>query len=107
MKLYFGSTFISKERLKEAGISHPIKLEYYKVINEDEITKENKIKFGIYVEKTEYIGNGTKTENKVMKYISNDEQKVEEVLTKLKDNDVTPICVEDIIYDFSREILFI
>lgn len=37
MRTFFSSTFIKKEALNEAGIYHPIKLEYYKIINEDEI----------------------------------------------------------------------
>lgn len=39
MRTFFSSTFIKKETLKEAGIEHPIKLEYYKIINEDEMIK--------------------------------------------------------------------
>ena len=35
MKTFFGGTFIEKEKLEEAGINHPIKLEYYKEINEE------------------------------------------------------------------------
>ena len=45
MKTFFGGNFIKEEMLSEAGIYHPIKLEYYKRINEDEILKENKAKF--------------------------------------------------------------
>ena len=32
MKTFFGSIFIEKERLQEAGVEYPIKLEYYKII---------------------------------------------------------------------------
>lgn len=106
MKIYFGGTFIKKESLLEAGINHPIKLEYYKIINEDEIVKSSKAKFGISIEKTEYIGNNTKIEKEMMKYVSNDEQKINEILMKLKDNEVTPVCMKDIIYDFSKQMLF-
>ena len=41
LKTFFGGVFIKKESLEEAQINHPIKLEYYKRINEDEIV-ENK-----------------------------------------------------------------
>lgn len=107
MKIYFGSTFIEKEKLEEAGINYPIKLEYYKIINEDEMIKGQKAKFGISIEKTEYIENETKKENKVIQYLSNDEQKINEILTVFKENEVTPISVEDILYDFSKQLLFI
>ena len=36
MRTFFGGNFIKEEMLSEAGIYHPIKLEYYKRINEDE-----------------------------------------------------------------------
>ena len=36
LKNFFGSIFINRERLKEAGINYPIKVEYYKITNEEE-----------------------------------------------------------------------
>lgn len=107
MRTFFGSTFINKEKLEEADINHPIKLEYYKIINEDELTSKKGTKFGIDVIKTEYIKNDTKVEEKEIKYLSNDEQKVNEILEILKCNEVTPISLNDVIVDFSKEILFL
>ena len=107
MRTFFGSTFINKEKLQEADIDYPIKLEYYKVINEDEIVNKKGTKFGINVIKTEYIKNNTKVEEKEIKYLSNDEQKVNEILEVLKYNEVTPIAVQDVIVDFSRQMLFL
>ncbi len=99
MKIFYTSTFMKTEELKEAGINYPIKLEYYKIINEDEIMKGEKARFGIKVIKTEYINNDIKIEEKEITYLSNDEKKIEEILTLFKENEVTPISVEDIIYD--------
>lgn len=107
MKTFFGSIFIEKERLQEAGVEYPIKLEYYKIINEDEFINRNNAKYGIKVVKTEYIENNIKTEDKTLKYLSSNEQKINEILKILKKNEVTPICLEDIIYDFSKENLFL
>ncbi len=101
MNTFFGSIFIEKEKLKEAGIINPIKLEYYKIINEDEFVKEKNKKYGIEIVKTEYIGNDMKVENKMIKYLSNNEQKIDEILKILKENEVTPIAVQDVICDFS------
>ena len=42
MKNFFGSIFINRDELREAGIDYPIKVEYYKIINEEEKIKENK-----------------------------------------------------------------
>ena len=103
MKIFYTSTFIKKEELEEVGINYPIKLEYYKIINEDEIMKGEKARFAIKVIKTEYRNDETKTEEKEITYLSNDEKKIEEILTLFKENEVTPISVEDIIYDFWKK----
>ena len=103
LKIFYTSTFIKKEKLEEAGISYPIKLEYYKIINEDEIMKGEKARFGIKVIKTEYRNNNTKIEEKEITYLSNDEKKIEKILNIFKENEVTPISVEDIIYDLVVE----
>lgn len=34
MKNFFGSIFINRDELREAGIEYPIKVEYYKITNE-------------------------------------------------------------------------
>lgn len=102
MKIFFGGTFIEKEKLEEAGIEHPIKLEYYKIINEDEFIKKNNEKYGIKIVKTEYLQNDTKVEDKTIKYLSSNEQKINDILEILKYNEVTPISVQDVICDFSK-----
>lgn len=103
MQTFFGSIFIKRETLKEAGIIYPIKLEYYKIINEDQLVKGKGPKYGIKVIKTEYLKTKTKTEDETIKYLSNNEEKVNEVLEVLKENEVTPICVQDVICDFSKK----
>lgn len=107
MKIFFNSTFISKESLKDTDINYPIKLEYYKIINEDEILSSKKPKFGISINKTEYIKDNINVENKTIKYLSNDEKKIEEILNLFKENEVTPITVVDIISDLSKKIILI
>lgn len=107
LKIFFSSTFIKKEVLKEARINYPIKLEYYKIINEDEMINGEKAKFGIGVVKTEYIGNNINVENKTIKYLSNDEKRIEEILKIFKENEVTPIGVTDIISDLSKKVIMI
>lgn len=107
MKTFYTSTFIKKEELQEAGITYPIKLEYYKIINEDEIMKGEKARFGIKVVKTEYRDKKAKIEEKEITYLSNDEKRIEEILNIFKENEVTPISVEEIIYDFWKSMIFI
>ena len=107
MKIFSGSKFIQKEKLEEAGIKYPIKLEYYKIINEDEIVKSKKAKFGIKIIKTEYKEEKSEIENKLIQHLSNDEKQIEEILETLKENEVTPVAVEDILADLSKKIIFI
>ena len=104
MKTFFGSVFIEKEKLEEAGIKHPIKLEYYKQINEDEINSHKKAKYGIEIIKTEYIPNNLKIETKNIKYVTNDELEENKILNIFKENQVTPINSEEVIIDLFRKI---
>ena len=103
MKIFFGGAFINRAQLKEEGKEYPIKIEYYKKINEDELVKSNNAKYGIYIVKTEYIPNNIKTEDKEIKYLTNDEQKVEKILDIFKRNEVTPIIIEDVINDLKNQ----
>ena len=80
MRTFFGGAFIDKEKLEEAGIEHPIKLEYYKQINEDDINY-GKQKYGIQIVKTEYIPDNIKIETKKIPNITNDELEENRILT--------------------------
>lgn len=99
MRIFFGGTFIEKEKLEEAGIHHPIKLEYYKQINEDNINSDNKLKYGIHIVKTEYIKDNKKIETKDIKYVTNNELEENEILNIFKANQVTLINSEEVISD--------
>lgn len=102
MKIFYGGVFIEKQKLEAEGIYHPIKLEYYKSIHEDEYIGGKNNKFGISVVKTEYYPNSTKVERKDVNNLTNDEDKIEKVLKVFKENEVTPISVEDIICDMGK-----
>lgn len=102
MRIFFGGAFIEKEKLEEAGIEHPIKLEYYKQINEDEINSYGKEKYGIQIVKTEYIPDNLKVETKSIKYVTNDEIEENKILSIFKENQVTPINSEEVILDLFR-----
>ena len=93
---------MQQEKLKEEGIYHPIKLEYYKIVNEDEIVKNEDAKYGIKVVKTEYKENKTSVEHKKIQHISSDENKIDKILNLFKQNEVTPVIVEDVLSDFSK-----
>ena len=97
MKNFFGSIFINRDELREAGIDYPIKVEYYKITNEEEM-KQNKLIYGIQVIKTEYrdkIG----IEQEKIEHITNDESEIVKMLDIIKDNEVTPIGLKDVILE--------
>ena len=98
MKNFFGSIFINRDKLQEAGIDYPIKVEYYKIINEEEKVKENKLIYGIQIIKTEYrdkIG----VEQEKIEHITNDENEITEILDLVKENEVTPVGLEDVVLE--------
>lgn len=101
MKRFFGGAFIEREKLKEIGIDYPIKLEYYKKINEDENNKI-KNKYGISIVKTEYIPDNFRIETKDIEEITNDEREVNKILDIFKTNQVTTINSEEVISDFYK-----
>ena len=81
-------------RLKEEGIQYPIKVEYYKVRDED-----NK-KYGIEIIKKEYKPKNIDIEKQEIKSLSKDECEIERMLELFKKNQVTPISAGEIIEDF-------
>lgn len=105
MTIFFGGVFIDQKTLETAGINHPIKLEYYKRINEDELFQENKAKYGVNIVKTEYKKDKTIVEQRSIKYLTNDEKRANYLLKILKENFVTPIELDDIVSDFSKQLL--
>ena len=104
MKNFFGSIFINRDELREAGIEYPIKVEYYKITNE--IPSRQKLIFGIQVIKTEYkekIG----VEQRKIENITNSEKEVDKILYQLKENEVTPIGLEDVLIELGNGFAFV
>ena len=99
MKNFFGSIFINRDELLEVGINYPIKVEYYKITNEPE--KENKLLYGIQVIKTEYKDKIGVEQNKI-EHITNDESEITKMLNLIKENEVTPIGLEDVIIEIKK-----
>lgn len=97
MKIFRGVSFISKDILKEIGIDYPIKIEYYKTQSKNE---QNRDEYGVEVIKTEYKENDILVEKVTLDKIMNDERKIEYIIEKLKNGQVTPIIAKDVIDDF-------
>ena len=107
MKSFYGGSFIKREELSEAGIFYPIKLEYYRTWeNKDNTLSENIFKYGIEVVKTEYLENRVNIETTQVKWITDEENKIDEILELLKENEVTPITVENVIEDYMKKDIY-
>ncbi len=105
MKIFYGGSFLNKEELREVGVTYPIKLEYFKIIGEENLKENVRPKYGIDVIKTEYTNEKVKVENKVINNLCDCEQRVDELLNMFKENKVTPVGVHDVITDFFKEVL--
>ena len=104
MKSFYGGFFMKKEDLSEAGIYHPIKLEYYCTWEKrGGPNKEYFSKYGIEVIKTEYLENKVNIETTEVKAITEEEKEIKDILKLLKEYQVTPITVEDVIEDFMKK----
>lgn len=93
MKMFFGGTFMDKEALKEEGKNYPIKLEYYKV------EEEEKNLFGVEIVKTEYKKGKIEVEKEMVEKITDNEKLANRILDCLKEFQVTPIVAKDVIQD--------
>ena len=104
MKNFFGSIFINRDELLEAGINYTIKVEYYKITDENKKEKENKLIYGIQVIKTEYRDKIGVEQNRI-EHITNDESEIDKMLSLIKENEVTPIGLEDVIIEIRNKYL--
>ena len=90
IRKFFAGIFIDKEKLEENNIDYPIRLEYYKIRN-----IENE--YGIEIVKTEYREGFIKFENDAITKVTKEEDKINSIIYKLKENVVTPIELRDVV----------
>ena len=93
MKTFFDGVYVSNKILKEAEIHYPIKLEYYKTSLEENVGP----KYGIEIVKTEFIGGNINIESEEVQNIIDDEIEQNRILTILKNNEVTPVGLNDVL----------
>ena len=93
MKTFFDGIFINNNNSQNEA-EYPIKLEYYKTIE----TEENvEAKYGIEIVETEFLNGRINIESKTIENLANSSEEIERILTMLKNNEVTPIGIEDVI----------
>ncbi len=95
MKIFFGETFLNRQDLVETAICHLIKLKYYKIL-------EYKNNYGIEIVKEEYINGIIKIETNQIYLLTEDETKIDKILSKILKFKVTPIGLDDTIVDMLK-----
>ena len=101
LRVFYGSNFLENEELQRQSFMHPIKVEYFKMINNKDL--QDRESYGIHIIKTQYIDDKIKTEEKEIKNLTNDEAKINKILDLFKKHTVTPIIAEDIVEDLLKQ----
>ena len=101
---WYGGILLNENELKENKIYHNIEVEYYKITNEENKLLEEKNKtYGIEVIMREHINGEIIIENEKIVELTKNERIVEKVLQILKNNEVTPTTVKDVIEDLFKD----
>ena len=95
MKTFFDGVYVSYKTLEEAGIHYPIKLEYYKTSVEENVEQQ----YGIEIVKTEFNKGNINIESEEVQNVTNDELEQNRILTLLKNNEVTPVGLNDVLQE--------
>ncbi len=94
MKELYAEVVLNKDELVESE-SNRIELEYYKISKK--ASKEQSNLYGVEIVKKEYLGNKSLEEKEDIDCLTNDETVVNNLLSVLKRNKVTPICLNEIL----------
>ena len=99
-RFLFGKVQLDEKILMENNIYHNVEVEYYKIKGNNENTLNDKYEvYGIEIVKKDYLDNETKVENKYIEKVTSNEQIVDNILEKLRNNEVTPVGLEYVIKD--------
>ncbi len=101
MKSFYSAINISEEMLSQNQKDNPIRLEYYRIKNEE--TKESKC-YGIEVVKIEYKDEKPKVERKTIENLTNDERTLNQFLDTLERGYVTPVTTPYVVEDYFGKI---
>lgn len=99
MKKLYGGIVLNEDELTESN-SNRIELEYYKISkkNKSKSTRKSNL-YGIEIVKKEYLGGKKLKEKNNICNVTNDENVINNILNILKNNQVTPIALNDIIQE--------
>ena len=97
MKTFFDGIFVDSNNEQNES-EYPIKLEYYKTIKTEESVEA---KYGIEIVETEFLKGKVNIESRTINNISSSSEEIERIIEILKNNEVTPIGIEDAINEIA------
>ncbi len=97
---FYGGVLLDREEVKQNSKYQNIEIEYYKITNDKNTVFEGKRKtYGIELVMKKYIDNKIIRESEKIEALTKNERIIENVLEKLKENEVTPTTLSDVIED--------
>ena len=100
---YYGALVLNEKRLVETNMKNRIKLEYYATEKPICVKEEYEIAYGISIIKKEYCKNRIKREKNSVEKISTNKRKIKDIIKMLKEYEVTPIALEDVLEDLLKQ----
>lgn len=97
-KTYYGAVNVNIKDLIETNQRGFMKLEYY---GTKKIIQNKFVEYGIEIVKKEYVNNCFKEETNKVNNIAESDIELETLIELLKRNKVTPMSLENIIYDLA------
>lgn len=94
----YGNAILEGEDLVDSDIDYLVELAYYKT----NIIHEDTTLYGIEVEKTEHIEDGIRKESKKLDFFTRNETIVDKVLNLLKQYKVTPIGLQESVFEIVK-----
>lgn len=103
-KTCYGMTYLKNNETAEENTNHRIELEYYKV-KKSRFNRlgKNYNKYGIEIQKREYKNHNINVESNSVENITNNKEKVIEIINTLKKYKVTPIGLNDVLEDLQKQ----
>ena len=102
-KIFYGKTFLETNDIRGTNVKNRIELEYYRIKKKKHhLLKENTETYGIEVVKKEYNGHIINIEKEKVDKISNKKANIDSILNILKEFQVTPIALKDVIEDMTH-----
>ena len=93
MRKFYADVILNKDELKESD-SNRIELEYYKIAKN---IKKGQRTYGVEIVKTEYFNDKKLKESENIYNVTNNESVIDNLLSMLKENQVTPVGLNDVV----------